>query len=187
MNIRTAQLEGRDHFVVPVVMITVGVHNGSQGPIFYPADELKRSVPYWDGRPVVVYHPEMYSNGFAAHPEVFNRQKVGTIFNTRFVDQRLKADAWIDVERVGVVDPRVLNSIRGRKVMEVSTGLVFDNQCEAGVFNSKTYQATARAIQPDHLAVLPDQIGACSVKDGAGLLRNEAAVQALELPVWELV
>jgi hypothetical protein len=78
---RVEKLEGRDHWVVPVVMGVTGVWNGSNGPLYYPSAELRCSVPYWNGKPVVVFHPGMASNCCAGYPSVFNRQRVGTIFN----------------------------------------------------------------------------------------------------------
>ncbi|HWA25702.1 MAG TPA: DUF2213 domain-containing protein [Lacunisphaera sp.] len=174
MKVSIKKLEDRDHFVVPVVMLTVGVHCGSRGPIFYPADELDRTAPYWNGKPVVIYHPCMYSDGFAGNPEVFNRQKVGTIFNASFDGHRLKAEAWLDVQRVEALDRRVAAAIRSRSMMEVSTGLVCGSDSDGyGTFNGEEYESTARNIVPDHLAILPDQIGACSIADGAGLMRNQ--------------
>lgn len=178
MSLVKQDLEGRPHYVVPMVMITVGVHNGSQGPIFYPADELRKSAPFWNGKPIVVFHPAMYSDGFAGNPEVFNRQKVGTIFNTRFVKNALKADAWLDLTRCDVLDKRILDAIGAGRMTEVSTGLVFSNDGSTGTFNRASYGAVARNIQPDHLAILPEGRGACSIADGAGLLRNER-VEAL--------
>ncbi len=173
MHIATRQLEGRDHYVVPVVMIVEGVHKGSQGPVYYPAAELRRSAQFWDGKPAVIYHPTQYGASYAGSPEVFNRQKVGTVFNTRFDGKRLVAEAWIDVVRVGQVDTRVEQAILRRAVVEVSTGLTIDLGTEPGVWNGKSYHTTARRMSPDHLAILPDQRGACSVADGAGLCRNE--------------
>ncbi|QEG39395.1 hypothetical protein [Roseimaritima ulvae] len=164
------ELEGRPHFVIPMVMLTVGNHAGSNGPVHYPADELERSVPYWNQLSVVVYHPSLYGRGVSAgDPDILNRQKIGVIFNTSFDGQRLKADAWVDRERVYRVDERVAQAIAREQRMEVSTGLVMD-------FDEVHYNgavATGRNFRPDHLAVLPDKIGACSLKDGCGLLRNE--------------
>ena len=176
MKITQQFLEGREHFVVPMVMIVEGVLNGSNGPLYYPSDELERSAQLWNGRPIVVYHPDMYSAGYAGNPQVFNRQKIGTVFNTVFDVRRLKAEAWIDRERVKQVDERVLKAILNRDVMEVSTGLYTDNEPTLGEFKGSPYRAIARNYRPDHLAVLPDQKGACSIADGAGLIRNELHV-----------
>lgn len=167
-------LEGRKHLVVPAVMITVGVHNGSAGPVFYPASELQKSVPFWNAKPVVVYHPDLSSGGIAGSPVVFNQQKIGTLFNVRFEGNALKCECWIDPERCASVDNRVLSAIQKNSVVEVSTGLFCDFENEKGVWNGEDYDAIARNIRPDHLAILPDLIGACSIADGAGLCRNVA-------------
>lgn len=175
MKITVQKLEGRDHFVVPTVMITEGVHAGSNGPLFYSAEVLAASAPLWNGKPIVVYHPSMqFSNGSAGDPAVFNQQKIGTIFNARMDGKRLLADAWIDAERVQVVDARVLNTIRAAQLMEVSTGLFHTPTQGNGVFNGKPYSAVVTNVVPDHLAILPDQLGACSIADGAGLCRNDS-------------
>lgn len=166
-------LEGRPHFVVPTVMITVGVFAGSEGPVYYPPKPLGDTVTAWNGRPVVVYHPDMRGGGAAGNPSVFNRQKVGTLFNARFDGHRLTAEAWIDKERVGRVDPRVLRAVVNRAVMEVSTGMLIDFGEVGGAYNGRAFRREALRIVPDHLAVLPDQTGACSVADGAGLVRNQ--------------
>jgi len=172
MRIEIRDLEGREHYVVPVVMLTEGVHNGSQGPLYYPAEELQQTAHYWNGKPIVVYHPDMYTAGWAGCPTVFNKQKVGTVFNARFEKGKLKADAWIDKQRVGQVDRRIVEAIQTKKPMEVSTGLFTDNLQQRGQWNGTRYEAIARNHRPDHLAILPDLRGACSLDDGAGLIRN---------------
>lgn len=170
MRIETKTLEGRQHLVVPVVMIRVGTWEGSGGPIYYPADVLENSAGLWNGKPAVIYHPEMYGDGYAGHPEIFNRQKVGTVFNATFDGDKLRAEVWLDVERLQIVDSRVLLALQKRKAVGVSTGLVgFDT-------GEKRDGATVlERIIPDHLAILPDQRGACSLADGAGLLKNTGA------------
>jgi hypothetical protein len=182
VQIETKLLEGRKHLVVPVVMCVEGVLKGSRGAFFYPADELRRSVPHWNGRPVVVYHPDMRFNWAAGNPEVFTAQRVGTIFNARFEGKALKAEAWLDVERLGMVDWRVLEAVKAGRVMEVSTGLFTENEGVAGTWGGRPYTAVARNHRPDHLALLPDLRGACSIDDGAGLCRNAVGEEALAVP-----
>ena len=64
--------------------------------------------------------------------------------------------------------------------MELSTGLFTDNELSEGEFEGKSYKYIARNYRPDHLALLPDKIGACSVADGAGLLQlNESQKDSL--------
>lgn len=165
-NAATRMLEGRKHYVIPVTMLVVGTHHGSNGPITYTADELKSSARAWNGKPVVVYHPQLNGQGVsAADPDIIDRQRIGTIFNTYFDGRRLTAEAWIDAERVEQVDERVADAVRLNQKMEVSTGLYFALEGDI-----------ARNYQPDHLAILPDLVGACSIADGCGMARNTSLV-----------
>ena len=123
MKLVTKKLEGRDHYVVPVVMIREGTWSGSRGPVHYPGEVLQNTMHLWDGKPIVVYHPSMHGTGYAGHPDVFNAQKVGTIFNTTFKDGKLKAEAWLDKARLDTVDPRVSKRLREQEPIEVSTGV----------------------------------------------------------------
>lgn len=176
---KVRDLEGRPSYVVPMVMLTEGVHSGSNGPVYYPADELARTAADWNGRPVVVYHPRMDGVGVSAgNPDITNRYKIGVIFNSVFDGKRLTAEAWIDKERVAEINQRVLDAIiRGRK-LEVSTGLNMDWDTE----NMVNGVPTARNYRPDHLAILPDKTGACSLAAGCGLMRNEGEA-AYESPL----
>ena len=174
---RREELEGRPHLVVPAVMLVEGVLNGSEGPFLYPSEENSKNPGAWDHMPIVVYHPK--ENGrfvSARQPTFLNTRKVGVVLNTQAPDngKKLKTEAWFDEERVKEVDVRVYNTILEQKPMEVSTGLGFEAELKEGEFEGTKYKGVARNYQPDHLAVLPDQIGACSVKRGAGLYANAA-------------
>lgn len=166
-EIRYEKLEGRDHVVVPTSMIVEGVLNGSKGALYYPADELGKAPQIWNHRPIVVYHPEQ---GSACSPEVLNTRKIGITLNTGWGAPKLRTESWIDVLRANEVDKRIIENIEAKKPVEVSTGLWTENEDTSGEFNGKPYVAIARNYVPDHLAILPDQIGACSLADGAGLL-----------------
>ena len=174
-------LEGKEHLVVPCVMITEGVHNGSMGPLYYPAKEIAKSAPAWNSKPVVVNHPTI--NGLpisACAPDVFNTRKIGVLMNTRWEDGKLKTECWIDVEKSNKVDDRVLQAVENGEMMEVSTGLFMDDEKVEGEWNGEKYETIVRNYRPDHLAILPDHKGACSIEDGAGLLRNKADLQGAE-------
>jgi hypothetical protein len=96
--------------------------------------------------------------------------------NAEEEDGKLKAEAWLEVERVKQVDNRILEALEKGEMVELSTGLFTDNEPTEGDWNGEKYMAIARNFRPDHLAILPDKVGACSIADGAGLLRlNQAA------------
>jgi hypothetical protein len=93
-------------------------------------------------------------------------------------DPVLRGEAWLDIDRTRAVDPRVLADIEAGRDVEVSTGLTLDEETapDGAVHNGKggptPYRATARNFRPDHLAILPDSVGACSLKDGCGIRLN---------------
>jgi len=168
-------LEGQDYLVVPMVILMEGVHAGSMGPLFYPESELSKTPASWDHKPIVVYHPTMDGQGISAcSKHVINKQKVGLMMNTRWEDGKLKSEAWIREDRADAVDERIMEAIRNSEMMELSTGVFVDEEHTSGKHNGEDYNGIARNYRPDHLALLPDQIGACSIQDGAGFIRNAA-------------
>lgn len=180
-KLRKDKLEGREHLVAPMVMIVEGVWNGSNGPLLYPAEELSKTPEVWNMKPVVVNHPQKDGVGVTAtSPEMINQSKIGLVMNTKWDEKtgKLTAEAWLEVERVKEVDQRILNKLNKGEVVELSTGLFSDYEAKEGEFRGKKYTAIARNYRPDHLAILPDNVGACSTLDGAGLLRNEASFDA---------
>lgn len=168
-------MEGREYVVVPMVILTEGVHAGSGGPLYYPKDELSKTPVAWNHKPIVVYHPEMNGVGISAcDPTVISNRKVGVMMNTTFEKGRLKSEAWIEKSRADAVDARIMAAVERNEMMELSTGVFIDVEEDTGKWGNEDYQGIARNYRPDHLALLPDKIGACSIKDGAGFLRNEA-------------
>lgn len=182
--VRNGTMEGRNYKVVPMVMITEGVHNGSQGALYYPKEELQSAVSVWNHKPIVVNHPEVNGKGVSAcDPKIIDSHKIGVIMNTKLdALGRLKAEAWIEEERANKIEPRIMQNVTAGNKMEVSTGLFTDNEQTGGTWKGEAYDAIARNHKPDHLAILPDSTGACSIKDGAGLLRNEASARADGMP-----
>lgn len=174
VKVRREKMEDREYLVVPMIMITHGVHAGSKGPMYYPGDELNRRPEVWNHKPIVVYHPEIDGQQVSAcDPKILNEQKVGVILNSKYKGDKLHAEAWIDEARAKLVDKRVIDAIENKKMMEVSTGLFADAEQTEGEYKGKSYKGIARNFGPDHLALLPDKVGACSIADGAGFLRNE--------------
>lgn len=174
--VRNDTMEGKTYKVVPMVMMVVGVHSGSQGALYYPKSELSKTPEVWNHKPVVVYHPTMNGRGISAcSPDVLTSHKIGVIMNTKFDTLgRLVAEAWLDPDRIEKVDPRVGKAVDKLSTLECSTGMFMEVEATEGKFEGEDYKGVARNYRPDHLAVLPDKVGACSVKDGAGFIRNEA-------------
>jgi hypothetical protein len=174
-TVRREYIGGREYLIAPMTSIVPGVLNGSKGPLFYPPSEIKSSVRDWDNVPLVVYHPSQNGRAVSATaPGVLQKQGIGFLRNSKWKD-KLIHEGCFDVESTKRVDPRVLDALLNRRPMELSTGLFTDNEeAENGAnYKGRTYSYVARNYRPDHMAILPDQVGACSVNDGCGLLINE--------------
>lgn len=173
-TIRAETHQGRAHIVVPVIMMVEGVHAGSHGPLLHLAEDLGRFTAAWNGIPVVIGHPEDEGGYISANsPDVIDQEKVGTIFNTHMQDGKLKAEAWLDIDKVEAMSPQAMTHIREGKPLEVSVGVFTDEESVTGKWGDETYEAIARNHRPDHLALLPGGIGACNWEDGCGIRVNK--------------
>lgn len=173
-TIREEMHMGRKHLVVPVVMMTEGVHRGSHGPLLHLADEMGRFPGAWDGIPISVQHPvEDGMNISCNDPEVIDNQAVGRVYHTQMDGGRLRAEAYIDLEAISRISPEALAYIRTGRPLDVSVGVFTDDEQVTGDWNGETYQAIARSHRPDHLALLPGGTGACSWDDGCGVRTHE--------------
>lgn len=170
-GVRHTVFEGRDTLVVPVVMIVEGVLNGS----LLLAEHFGRHVDAWNGRPVPVLHPERDGVPVSANqPDIIERSTIGQVYGARVVDGKLKAELWISVEKAKRLGySQLLDDLEAGKIVEVSTGYFCDEQQVAGEFNGREYARIDVNIRPDHLALLPGQVGACSVADGCGTRVNQ--------------
>lgn len=173
--IRNETLDGKSFKVVPMVMLVEGVHEGSAGPYLYTEEAISARPEIWNMKPVVVFHPE--NSITACTKEIIENRGIGIIMNAHY-DGGLKAEAWIDPDKLKVVDKRIGNKISKAmekgQMIELSTGLYADSDETPGEWGDKKekFNGTLTNIASDHLAVLPDQKGACSIADGAGFIRN---------------
>lgn len=169
-------LNGKEYIVAPCTILTSGVHSGSAGPIYYPAEEVANSASSWNGIPIVIYHPMINGKYVTLNKDILDKSGVGFLQNTKFTKKgKLVAEAWIDPYLLTKVDKRVMDNLLNNTITEVSTGLIVDNEelDNEESFNGESYSIIAKNYKPDHLAILPDQKGACSIQDGCGLLVNK--------------
>lgn len=165
----------RIYMVVPVVMMVEGVHSGSLGPLLHYASELAKSTDMWNGVPITIRHPQDSSGNFISANSA-GVQPIGMVQNARMEDTKLKADAWLDEALLLEVNPVLHANITAGKPLEVSIGVFTTEEETPGEWNGEQYNAIARNHVPDHLALLPDEVGACSWKDGCGVRVNQSSV-----------
>lgn len=166
--VRQDTLDGRDYLVIPYVLITEGVHNG----VLYKAEELEKFTDAWNGRPVVIGHTKDPNDNpvTANQPEFVESQTVGQLFHTEWKGPKLHSEVWIDLEKAKDINggPDVLNAIQNDGMVEGSTGLFTEDLSQSGKWHGEAYASVAVNHRPDHFALLPNGVGACSIADGAG-------------------
>jgi len=178
-EIKTSSLDGIQYIVVPVVMMVEGVHSGSGGPLLHLAEELGKYPQSWNGIPVTIYHPDNGNgrNISANSPEVLEQWSVGRVFNTYMDGTKLKAEVWIDINKIENISQEALSYIKEGRHLEVSVGVFTDEDPTSGTYvntngENEEYVAIARNLRPDHLALLPGEAGACGWSDGCGIRAN---------------
>ncbi len=165
---RTEPLLGKNFTVLPATMMVVGAYYphvdkfSSPERLHFGEKALMQSVNTWNGRPVAINHPD--GSETCNSPTTYDKQWVGYVFNT-FYDKNstsLKAELWIDENRGRSVTALAETG----EQIDVSIGAFGDLKSSLG---KESYDYTMTNIVGDHLAILPDNQGACSWKDGCGI------------------
>lgn len=183
INARLGQIErvienGRSYLVASATMIVPGVLAGSQGALLYPKSEVAHNPSKWNGIPLMENHPfdPVTNSPLSAEDDgVWERQGLGEIRNTVYKG-KLKTSAYFDEKLTKAKSPKIYHNLINNIPIELSTGLFTTNipappnskDPETG----RSYDYIATNYRPDHLAVLPNQTGACSIQDGCGILVN---------------
>ncbi len=170
-QIRYETFGGKKYLVAPVVAIRAGVFNDALNP----SDELAASVPSWNGRPLPVNHPKKGDTFVSANsPDVLDSTSIGFFFNARWEDEALKGELWVDIDKAKQLGGEALEALqrlqRGEP-LEVSTAYYSYDEEIPGRFRGAAYEQIRRDIKPDHVALLPNGTGACSLQDGCGAPR----------------
>jgi len=172
--VRSDTLMGRDFRVFPAVLVKSKVLKNNLGSTFLPADEIKASVDAWNATPVLIRHPTQRGQPISArNPKVLNSKGVGFVFEAAYDEERqaLTGEVWIERERAANVKDgaAVLKRVEQGQPGELSTGFGLTLDQSGGAHNGERYDVTLRNLRPDHLALLVEETGACSVTDGCGL------------------
>lgn len=175
---RLVRREGK-YVIAPGIMAIAGVMNGQ----FLPREELPASVPMWDKVPIVLQHPRKDGAFVPAATHGADTKQIGFVSNVSLDGDKLRAEYWFDTEQIANIEDAagLISRVEAGQMLEQSTGYMYDFVANAGggTWKGRPYSVTQRNIKPDHVAILPKGIGACSIADGCGVLQvNEATVKA---------
>ena len=137
------------------VITKEGVQNGA----FKAWSELKRSAWTANNRPVVINHPE---GGPVTDIETIK----GFLSNVKLSEEAREVIATINIFND---NKTIIEDIDKGNIKEVSIGFWTNIEAEKGEYEGQTYEVKETGLLIDHLALLPDSIGACSVDDGCGV------------------
>lgn len=174
-KIRKEKRNGRDVVIVPSATLPDNVvMNG----IMYPADEIASSYASLNRTPAPFGHPTINGKFVSARdPEGINVGYFGAWNeNVRRENGRVLLDKVIDVEIANRSDngKAVLAALEKKEPIHTSTGLL----CTLEAANGATeYKHIARNMQFDHDAILLNEEGAATPKQGVGMLVNAAGVE----------
>jgi hypothetical protein len=169
-SVTKTTIDGRAVYVADAVLLTHDVHEGSNGPLYYPDTDLSKNPASWDGVPIIAKgHPMKDGKPVLAlnNKAVIEEVGVGYIKDTVYND-KLKTKMVFDVEKTKKVDPRIAIALEANQSFEISTGLEHLIELTSGTFNGVKYKGKAVDYKPDHVAVLMEGEGACGKKKGCG-------------------
>lgn len=174
-TVETKVHQKKEHLIVPVTMIVEGVLNGSHGSLLHLAEDFGKIPESWNGIPVVINHPEKDGVNVSANsPDVIDSVTVGRVYNTFVENNSLKGEVWLSLDDLTLISPDVLSAINMKQSIEVSVGVFTEDEDATGEYMGIQYNAIAKNHRPDHLALLPGAVGACSLVDGCGIRVNKS-------------
>lgn len=173
-------LNGEDYLVAPVVAHQEGVYlypreNGRGIKKEYlPDEELLNTKEEWEDTPLTLSHPydpeeekpTLTTNSNAEYVEV------GLFRDVVTNDSKLGGKTWIRESEIGEHGgalEQYVNAIEQQGAGEVSTGYRAASELDRGTYQGEQYTHVQTNLQPDHLALLVNETGNCSVEDGCGL------------------
>ena len=172
---RREWLDGREYLVARVVPIVEAVLND----YMIPAEEIAACLASWSDLPLPIGHPQNeYGDYMSGKSPAMVAQSVGRFFSPTMDGARLVGEAWLDIEkcqRLGGDAAEVLRRVEANEIVEVSTAFYPQTTMQQGVFNGTPYRGVHRNLHPDHLALLPNGIGACHAGMGCGIRAAQAA------------
>jgi hypothetical protein len=162
---------GESYYVLPVTMMVAGAYypdiasHTSKTALFFGAHEIKKSLLSWAGKPASRNHPDRGMS--LAYPDVFDKHWVGFVFGATYNEEQeqLKAELWLNKSR----SSDIVDKVKSGDSVEVSIGAYGDIVKSSGEANGVEYSYEVLNLAADHLAILPEDRGACSWEDGCGI------------------
>lgn len=167
-TVRREELRGREYLVAPVTpMKSMRLDKG-----YVPKQEMVKSRAAWNGTPVTLNHPADTDGNLvsANSPGIAERTQLGVLYNVDVTDdgEMLEGEVWIDemkANHIGDDAEAVIDRLDNGDSVSVSTSY-FGDPLDAGEYDGEHREQVMGNLRPDHLALLPNKSGRCSIDDG---------------------
>lgn len=184
----TRFIDGHEFWVVPATIAKHGVMSGSRKELYYPDEVWNKTFNRWNGQPVIInhtYNDEGQPVSCRISEDTLDECCVGYIQNTQYVDGKLRAEFWLSRDRLYEVNSDIADKIKSLKKLEVSTGLFTKTRLaeDGATFNGQSYKHVLEDYVADHVAILTNEKGACSVVDGCGTFNSDSD-QFVDFKEW---
>jgi len=178
-NPKKGTYQQKEYYIIPAVIQTPGVRNDT----LWTKEELSKNYLNWANTPIILDHT--YDNNgnptTASEPGILDDLMLGVLFNPSFNEKTgaVGGDFWLSVDSVNSV-PSLRERIDNGEPIDVSVGYYpYLTDPTPGVYNGVEYAEVDYGFIPDHIAILFDTPGACSIADGCGLQNNTTKTQQL--------
>lgn len=181
-SVRQERLNGRKYLVAPTKpMRAMDLDQG-----YVPKRQIRRSEKAWNGTPVTLNHPHDENGNLvsaSSTPEIAGKTNLGYLYNVESVEngEMLEGEVWIDrhnAESIGGQAEELVEKLENGEKVSVSTSY-FGDRLDPGNYDGEHREKVMGNLRPDHLALLPNKEGRCSIEDGC--LAGEPAANSLKV------
>ncbi|WP_312330351.1 DUF2213 domain-containing protein [Atlantibacter hermannii] len=189
-NITTETIDGKPHIVVRG--ITPVVDDIVMNRKLYPAAEIEKAYKTLERNPMPLGHPKVDGKHVSARDvRAVNEYHVGAwLQNVSHKDGKVKGDMYVNRQYAESSEKgkRLINRLdemiagTNSEPIHISTGLLYSGIAANGESKGKKYNEIATNMMFDHVAVLLDEPGAGTPKEGVGIFVNsEGEEQQIEV------
>lgn len=168
-DVRRDTMNGKEYLVAPIRLIkAMRLHKG-----YVPKRHVKKSAPAWNGTPLTLNHPRNAEGELvsANSPDIAEKTWLGYVFNSKPTDSAVDGEAWLDIENakeIGGQAKLILNKLKNGETVSVSSSY-FGDPLGPGEYDGEHRDKVRGNLRPDHVAVLPNKEGVCSIDEGCGV------------------
>lgn len=149
---------------------------------YVPRANIKETTPRWDGVPATLNHPRN-DRGQPVAADRKPETHIGHVENPRFDGEFVRANIRIqkaNLQSAAAADIKA--ALENGEKINVSSQYAAQ-PAPSGEYDGQIRENVEKITRPDSVAILPNQQGKCSVKDGCGINPEMVANAEVQIPM----